>query len=38
MRKSPCSEEQIIGILRLAEAGQAVAEVCRQHGISEGTY
>jgi putative transposase len=38
MRKSHYSEEQIIGILRLAEAGQSVAEVCRQHGISEGTY
>jgi putative transposase len=38
MRKSHFSEEQIIGILRLAEAGQTVAEMCRQHGISEGTY
>ena len=38
MRKSQYSDEQIIGMLRLAEAGQTVAEVCRQHGISEGTY
>jgi len=38
MRKSHFSEEQIISILRLAEAGQSVAEVGRQHGISEGTY
>jgi putative transposase len=38
MRKSQFSEEQIIGILRRAEASQTVAEVCRQHGISEGTY
>lgn len=38
MRKSRYSEEQILGILRLAEAGQTVADVCRQHGISEGTY
>jgi putative transposase len=38
MRKSQFSEEQISGILRRAEAGQTVAEVCHQHGISEGTY
>jgi putative transposase len=38
MRKSHLSEEQIIGILRLAEAGQSVAEICRQQGISAGTY
>lgn len=30
MRKRHYSEEQIIGVLRLAEAGQTVAEVCRQ--------
>jgi putative transposase len=38
MRKSHFGEEQIIYILRLAEVGQTVAEVCRKHGISEGTY
>jgi putative transposase len=37
-RKSHFSEEQIVSILRLAEAGQTVGEVCRKHGISEGTY
>ena len=38
MRNSQFSEEQIIAILRRAEAGQRVAEVCRQNGISEATY
>jgi hypothetical protein len=37
MCKSQYREEQIIGILRLAEAGQIVTDVCLQHGISEGT-
>ncbi len=38
MRKSQFTEGQIIGILKLVEAGQKVADVCRQHSISEGTY
>jgi putative transposase len=38
MRKSQFTEGQIIGILKLVGAGQKVADVCRQHGISEGTY
>jgi len=38
MRKSRFSEEQIIGILKRIEAGQPVAEVCREVGISDGTY
>ncbi len=32
------TEGQIIGIIKLAEAGQTVADVCRDQGISEGTY
>jgi putative transposase len=32
------TEEQIIGILREAEAGRPVKEVLRDHGISQDTF
>ena len=38
MKKSRFTEEQIISILRVQEAGSATAEVCRRHGISEQTF
>ena len=38
MRKSRFSEEQIIEILKEKEAGAKLADVCRQHGISEQTF
>lgn len=37
MKRKRFSEEQIIGILRLHQAGAKAAELCRQHGISEAT-
>jgi len=38
MRKSKFSESQIADLLREAEAGLAVAEVARKHGISAATF
>ena len=32
------SVEQIIRILRQADGGQAIAEICREHNIAEGTF
>jgi len=36
--KKRFTEEQIIGFLHEAEAGLAVAELCRRHGFSEASY
>lgn len=38
MKQSRYRPEQIIGILRQAESGVKVSELCRQYGIAEGTY
>jgi putative transposase len=38
MKKTRYSDEQIIGILKEAEAGIPITELCRKYGISDGTY
>ncbi len=38
MKKSRFTEEQIIGFLKQAEAGMAVAEICRKGGFSDATF
>ena len=38
MKKSRFSEQQIAFILRQAEQGTRVEEVCRKAGVSEATY
>jgi putative transposase len=35
MKRNRFSEEQIIGILKEHEAGIAVSELCRKHGVSD---
>lgn len=38
MKKSKFSESQIVAILKEADAGMLVKEICRKHGISSPTY
>ncbi len=36
--KTRFTEAQIIGVLKEAEAGAKIADLCRKHGISDSTY
>ena len=38
MKKSKFSESQIIKILSQQESGLSVSDICREHGISQGTF
>jgi putative transposase len=38
MRKSRFTEAQIIGMIKEQESGMPTAEVCRKHGLSQGTF
>jgi len=38
MKRSRFTEEQIIQIINEGEAAGNIAELCRKHGISPGTY
>ena len=37
MKRNRFTEEQIIGILKEHEAGVPVADLCRKHGVSDGS-
>lgn len=38
MKRSRFNEHQIVSILKEADAGSTVQEICRRHGISPATY
>ena len=38
MKKSRFTEAQIMGVLRQAEGGMPVADLCREHGISSASF
>lgn len=38
MKKSKFSDSQILSILKQAEAGRPIPELCREHGMSSGSF
>ena len=38
MKRSRFTQEQVIGVLKEHQAGAAVADLCRRHGISDATF
>ena len=38
MKRSRFTESQIVSILKEADAGAKIKELCRKHGISDATY
>lgn len=38
MKKSRFNENQIIKILKEQDSGRTAADICRDHGLSQGTF
>jgi putative transposase len=38
MKQSEFTEAQILSILKAQESGRSVADICREHGISQPTF
>ena len=38
MKKSKCSDSQILSILKQVEGGAPIQKLCREHGMSTATF
>ena len=38
MKKTRFTETQIVAILKEADSGMMIKDICRKHGISDATY